>query len=297
MDDGTYGLTIEEKLKNKILKEFKSIRAFTLHINEPYSTINMMLKRKNGVYGASITTIIKICNALNISADGLANGEIVEKEINIKSYNLSQNENELLSKIKSLTSQQQTKLIEMIDLMFDYDEDEMTDYLEENNFELVKRNKFVRKNPDVNNPTQPEIISYVEMKENSNYVLIRKDIPLYPNVVDFGSGIFAHQPLKYINGPAEADFAIKLMDEGMLPYYEEGAYVFAVNRKKIKSGEDVIFETTIRNKKVYNCRRLNRTKDGHIELIPENEEYPILRYQRKEVNIIARVLDFDYNEI
>lgn len=71
-------MTIEEKLKEYILVKYKSIREFTLSAGIPYSTVDAILKR--GVMNASIGNILKICSALNISADELANGNIVPVE-------------------------------------------------------------------------------------------------------------------------------------------------------------------------------------------------------------------------
>lgn len=65
---------IEDKLKEYILNRYKSIRDFSLSIGISQSTIDSMLKR--GLNNSSIKNVIKICKALNISVDGLANGEI-----------------------------------------------------------------------------------------------------------------------------------------------------------------------------------------------------------------------------
>ena len=67
-------MTIEEKLKELILKRFHSIREFTIFIGMPNSTLESIFKR--GIGNSSVTNIIKICKALGISADALADGEI-----------------------------------------------------------------------------------------------------------------------------------------------------------------------------------------------------------------------------
>lgn len=68
-------MTTEEKLKNYILSKHRSIREFTQSIGMPYSTMTTILKK--GVNNANVLTIIKICQALNISTDDLAQGKIV----------------------------------------------------------------------------------------------------------------------------------------------------------------------------------------------------------------------------
>lgn len=68
-------MTTEEKLKYYILSKYRSIREFTQSIEMPYSTMTTILKK--GVNNANVLTIIKICQALNISTDDLADGKIV----------------------------------------------------------------------------------------------------------------------------------------------------------------------------------------------------------------------------
>ena len=75
-------MTIEEKLKNYILTIYKSVREFVQYADIPYSTMDGILKR--GIKNASIGNILKICEALQISADELANDKIVP--INRKSF-------------------------------------------------------------------------------------------------------------------------------------------------------------------------------------------------------------------
>lgn len=71
-------MTIENQLKELILKRYHSIREFTLAINLPYTTLDSMFRR--GLANSSVTNVIKVCRALGISADALADGEIVPVE-------------------------------------------------------------------------------------------------------------------------------------------------------------------------------------------------------------------------
>ena len=68
-------MTTEEKLKELILTKYNSLREFTLTIDIAYSTFDSIMRR--GIQNATINNVIKICSALHISADALANGEIV----------------------------------------------------------------------------------------------------------------------------------------------------------------------------------------------------------------------------
>lgn len=67
-------MTTEEKLKDLILKRYHSVREFTIQHDIPYTTVHSIFKR--GVDNSSVANIIKICKALGISADALADGEI-----------------------------------------------------------------------------------------------------------------------------------------------------------------------------------------------------------------------------
>lgn len=68
-------MTIEEKLKDYILKRYKSIRQFTIEAEMPYSTVDGILKR--GILNSGVNNVICLCNALDISADELIAGNIV----------------------------------------------------------------------------------------------------------------------------------------------------------------------------------------------------------------------------
>ncbi len=67
-------MTIEEKLKDLILIRYHSIRDFTTSIDLPYTTLDSMFRR--GIDNSSVSNVMKVCKALEISVDALANGEI-----------------------------------------------------------------------------------------------------------------------------------------------------------------------------------------------------------------------------
>ena len=71
-------MTTEEKLKDFILSKYRSLREFTQEIDMPYSTMTTILKR--GIDNSNVQNIIKICQALEIKADDLAEGNIVPVE-------------------------------------------------------------------------------------------------------------------------------------------------------------------------------------------------------------------------
>lgn len=79
-------MNTEDKLKELILSRYKSIREFTLAIDFPYTTLDSIFKR--GIGNSSITNVLKICNALHISADALADGRI-EPVYDVNRYDAS----------------------------------------------------------------------------------------------------------------------------------------------------------------------------------------------------------------
>lgn len=70
-------MTIEEKIKNLILSRYKSVREFSVDYDIPYTTLKSMLSR--GIGNSSVSNVIKLCKALSISVDALANGSIEPK--------------------------------------------------------------------------------------------------------------------------------------------------------------------------------------------------------------------------
>lgn len=66
---------VEEKLKKLIIERYGSMMAFSKSIGMANSTLATIIER--GVNKASVNNIIKICTSLEISADGLAHGKII----------------------------------------------------------------------------------------------------------------------------------------------------------------------------------------------------------------------------
>lgn len=99
-------MTIEEKLRELILSRYKSLRDFVQHADMSYSTVDSILRR--GIANSSLTNILKLCKALNISADELANNMIVTNS-EVKDYKLSADIGELV-KIAKMNVQEYESL-------------------------------------------------------------------------------------------------------------------------------------------------------------------------------------------
>lgn len=101
-------MRVEDELKALILERFKSVRAFAVAIDTPYSTINNIFTR--GVGGAGISTIIPLCRALNLDVDALADEKIKYKD-NL-SDSLSPDEQRLLSTYRGFNDEGKEKLLD-----------------------------------------------------------------------------------------------------------------------------------------------------------------------------------------
>lgn len=94
-------MTIEQELKALIVKRYGSAKNFALEINMPNSTLDNIFRR--GVLNSSVTNIIKICNALEISADELADGKIVSRSASaVWASSLTSGETDAIKKYRAL---------------------------------------------------------------------------------------------------------------------------------------------------------------------------------------------------
>lgn len=68
-------MDIETRLKDLILQKYGTMKDFSSAIGIPNSTLANIMRR--GIQNANVLNIIKICQALGISTDALAEGNIV----------------------------------------------------------------------------------------------------------------------------------------------------------------------------------------------------------------------------
>lgn len=69
---------LEKKLKEMILEKYGSLNKFSDKIAMPWTTLDSVLKR--GINKSNISNVIRICQELKISADELANENIISVE-------------------------------------------------------------------------------------------------------------------------------------------------------------------------------------------------------------------------
>lgn len=85
-------MTIEQKLQEYILNNYKSIMQFAKVADIPYTTVKGIFSR--GIWGTSIQNITRICNVLSIDIYALIDGEIKPKT-NVK--DLTNHENKVIT--------------------------------------------------------------------------------------------------------------------------------------------------------------------------------------------------------
>lgn len=106
---------IENILKALIVDKFKNLRQFSIEADLPYTTLIGILER--GINKASIQNIIKICKALNIDTDALANGEI--KERNVEAQKLTFSESSIIKKYRSLDGYGRKAINNVLDVEYE----------------------------------------------------------------------------------------------------------------------------------------------------------------------------------
>lgn len=105
-------MTIEEQLKNEILNNYRSVRAFTQKIDIPYSTLDTIFKR--GIGGAGVNTVLKIFNELSLDIESIDKGVLVRSTSNkdIAKLHLNEDTQKLLHNYNSLNNSGKEKLLE-----------------------------------------------------------------------------------------------------------------------------------------------------------------------------------------
>ena len=77
----------EEYIKNLIIKKGYNIKSFAKMIDMPYSTLRSILE--NGLGGASIDNVIKICNGLGISVENLQPSNFKEENFKLNDHEIA----------------------------------------------------------------------------------------------------------------------------------------------------------------------------------------------------------------
>ena len=85
-------MTREELLKSYILKQYRTVKDFSVAIGLPYTTIDGILRR--GVMNTRVENMIRVCQFLGISLDALVAGRIDDVSALEKYHNLPASDKE-----------------------------------------------------------------------------------------------------------------------------------------------------------------------------------------------------------
>jgi len=113
-------MNIEEQLKREILMKYRSIRAFTMQLEIPYSTLDSVFKR--GVANAGVSTMIKVFNALDLDIESIQSGILQHKfPASTNQMTLSSDEWQFVNNYRSLNEQGQELARQQMELLTDSD--------------------------------------------------------------------------------------------------------------------------------------------------------------------------------
>lgn len=98
-------MTREDFLKLLIEKKYGNVKTFSEAIDIPYTTVRTILEK--GVGNARIDNVLKICKGLGISPEQLSND-----------FDFDETFSEIIKKVSSLKTSDQTKLLNYINNTF-----------------------------------------------------------------------------------------------------------------------------------------------------------------------------------
>lgn len=198
---------VEQELKKLIIERYNSLSRFADEIDLAWTTLDGVLKR--GVNKANITSLIKICNGLNIDCESLYYGRILPKQELLSSVPFNKEEQEHIKKYRTLDRHGKKAVDHILD-------DEYT--------------RVVEQSLQVDEAPAPYLYTKTE----------------YLTGLSAGTGLFVFDdiPTQVINVPAEykdADFVIGVSGDSMQPTYFNGDKVAVKKCPYINKGEVGVF--------------------------------------------------------
>lgn len=194
---------IEQDLKLMIIDKFGNLKKFSESVDIPWTTLDGVLKR--GVNKANITSLIKICDGLNIDCESLYYGRILPKQNLLNTSPLSLEEQEHIKKYRSLS---------------DYDKETVNGLV---NRLSAKPTEFVQLMP-------PIIVPYYgEVASAGTGQFVFDDIP--PEMIE----------IENCMENMHVNFAIGVNGNSMEPTYSDGDTLLVEKQNSINVGEIGIF--------------------------------------------------------
>jgi len=113
---------VEADLKQLIIDRFGSLSKFSEVIDMPWTTLDGVIKR--GVNKANITSLIKICEGLNIDCESLYYGRLLPKQDMLKEDPLSEKEQIHIKKYRALSEHGKKMADTFLDMQYEYEKEE-----------------------------------------------------------------------------------------------------------------------------------------------------------------------------
>lgn len=125
---------VEADLKQLIIDRFGSLSKFSEVIDMPWTTLDGVIKR--GVNKANITSLIKICEGLNINCESLYYGRLLPKQDMLKEDPLSEKEQMHIKKYRSLSEHGKKMADSFLDMQYEYEKQE---YMKEESYPMIPK--------------------------------------------------------------------------------------------------------------------------------------------------------------
>lgn len=230
---------VEADLKQLIIDRFGSLSKFSEVIDMPWTTLDGVIKR--GVNKANITSLIKICEGLNIDCESLYYGRLLPKQDMLKEDPLSEKEQMHIKKYRLLSEHGKKMADSFLDMQYEYEKQES---MKEESYPMI-----------------PKVLYGCSPSAGVGNCL--------PDDIDESSIMVPDTPKT-----RKADYVLKVDGKSMEPEYMDGDLVLVKKQDQVDIGEVGIYlvdgETLIKEAQNGYLHSLN-SEFGNIDL-NENSE-------------------------
>lgn len=198
---------IEADLKQLIIDRFGSLSKFSEAIDMPWTTLDGVIKR--GVNKANITSLIKICEGLNIDCESLYYGRLLPKQDMLKEDPLSEKEQIHIKKYRSLSEHGKKMADSFLNMQYEYEKEESMKL--EESFPTITKTLY----------------GYAPSAGSGNYL---------PDTIDENYIVIPDTPKN-----RKADYIVEVGGDSMEPEYMNGERVLVKKQDSVEIDEIGVF--------------------------------------------------------
>lgn len=198
-------MNIEEEIKRMVITKYGSIRQFANDIEIPYTTIQSIFNR--GINNAGMQNVIKICQALGIDTDALAEGKIEERKTHDNLVTVSEKEH--IKKYRALSEHGKKMADFFLDMQYEYEKEESMKL--EEPFPTITKTLY----------------GYAPSAGSGNYL---------PDTIDENYIVIPDTPKN-----RKADYIIEVGGDSMEPEYMDGERVLVKKQDSVEIDEIGVF--------------------------------------------------------